>query len=267
MNLAEVLNTIALLLPGYFGAWAMSFLLGIRKREWQQMVLYSLVFSALTYYVMLRGTPPLLYFLKTDVGIDLSGFQRALNEVSNIGNESNGLTFHNTVKVIVPALSIAVFLGALAGYFRRSRWFRDGILFWTGRTQNIDIWTDFYQRYDIGPHTIVLKNNNAYRGDIVMMSDTLTGNDRGIIVANSFFYENPMEAALNHKSPKAIQSQGTILIFADQIASISNCDIPVIVQRTLRLRKIARLRTQPTKFLRKTRVFLMRYTILRKIFR
>ena len=253
MNLADALNTIALLLPGYFGAWAMSFMLGIRRREWQQTILYSLVYSALTYLLLFRASPSFIYWLKNFVGIDLTGFQHSLNQVSNLGDPQYKLILHDTVKVVGIASVISCIFGYLVGNFRQSQWFVKTVIQLTNRSQNVDIWTDFHQRYDIGPHTVELKNGDVYYGQITMVSDTLTGSDRGIILHKPYILQNPVKAAWESRTPGVANAKGHVLLFVDQIASIMNSEDPNIVRRTLRQRKIQRGNLKWNKRIRRIR--------------
>jgi hypothetical protein len=256
MNAADTLNTVALLLPGYFGAWAMSFMLGNRKREWQQMVFYSLIFSGITYFALLRFTPPILWTLKSAYSIDLSGFQRALNEVSNLGDPAYKLTFHNTVKLLIPASILSIYLGWSFGRIRNYRWFNRLFLRLTNRTQNADIWTDFHQSHHRGPHTVLLKNNDVYLGDILMVSDTLTGDDRGIILSQPVYLQNAFESLLQKKQPNRFKTPGNALIFADQIAAIYSFEHPIAKQLRAKQRKIKRRLSWIERMIWKIRIFI-----------
>jgi Family of unknown function (DUF6338) len=265
MNLAEVLNTITLLLPGYFGAWAMSFVIGVRRREWQQAVLYSLLFSAASYLILLRLSPLAVYALRNSTGIDLTGFQRALNGVSNLGDgdPNTVLVFHDTIKVIGIASLLSLSLGFAVGRIRRSKPFRSTILRWTNRTQNVDIWTDFHERYDIGPHSVQLKNGDVYYGQILMVSDTFTGGDRGIIIDRPLMIENPIAAGWKKATPGVTQAPGHVLVFADQIASIANAEDPQIVRRTQRMRHVRTGNSRNNRKWRRFRKWLRRIPLIR----
>jgi hypothetical protein len=240
MNLNDTLPTIAILLPGYFGAWVMGFALGVRKRDWQLMVVYSLVFSALTYLFLLIVTPKFISFFSLS---SETGFQRALNEVSNLGDSKYKLTFHNTVQLLPIASIISILLGGISGQIGRSTWFTNLVLRSTDRTLNLDIWSDFHQRFHTGPHTVILKNNDCYFGNIVMVSDTLTGNDRGIILDRPLYINDPVKARINGVDPGTTQMPGKVLIFADQIASIYNMEHPHFTRRNTRNRKVLKGKT------------------------
>lgn len=204
----------------------MSLIVGIRKREWPQTTLYSLIFAGVTYLILLKFFPWLFSLLDIKPGTDILGIQKALNEISNLGTSvgtaKGKIAFHNVIKLIFLATPISAILGFLAGKMRASKSFRRLFLKHVNRTQNADVWADFHESYPVGPHFITLKDGNVFFGQILMASDTLVGNDRGIIIQQPILFQKYYENAFNQVTPPRVKMPGDVLVFAEQIASISD---------------------------------------------
>lgn len=213
----------------------MSFMVGVRKREWAQITLYSLIFSAAAYFISLKLFPLIFQYLNIKPGTDAFGIQAALNEVSNLGTELGGskgkIAFHNVIKLIIIITPISASLGYVVGLLRKSEFFYKLSLKYANRTQNVDIWIDFHEKHNVGPHMVYLRDGNAYFGQILMASDTLVGGDRGIIIQQPFMYKQPNEAYWKNEQPAIIKMPGNVLVFADQISAISNNLHPKIIER------------------------------------
>jgi hypothetical protein len=225
----------------------MSFIIGIRRREWAQMTLYSLIFSTLAYLIVLKFFPYFFGLLEVRAGTDKFGIQVALNEVSNLGTSlgtSKGkIAFHNIVKLVIIVTPISMILGLIVGGLRRSRLFRAGTLKYAHRTQNSDIWVDYHEKYATGPHMVYLKDGNMYFGQILMASDTLIGGDRGVIIQQPCLFENYNSSAFKGHSPAMIRMPGDVLVFSEQIASISNNLNPQVLSALRAAQPPGRLKT------------------------
>lgn len=254
MNLSDALGSIAILLPGYLGAWLMSTIIGIRKREWPQTVLYSLIFSAFTYLIALRLMPEINHLTI----VDNLGFQKSINQVSNLGTQDTKLTFNSAIKIAAFCIPISLILGFIAGKIRTSTAFRKFFAAISGRTQNSDIWSDFHEKYRIGPHTIVLRNGDAVLGRILYASDTLVGSDRGLIVEHPVYYEAPIISQITGTQAKMVNTPGNMLILYDQISYIFDSKHPASLLRAQRKLRLAQMRRPIPTLIRKIRRILSR---------
>lgn len=195
----------------------MSFFMGIRKREWSQMVLYSLFFTSISYFILIKLSPIILGFF----GAQRNGFQHFINILSHLGGDKVELPFNGAIILSISASPVALICGYCIGRIRISRKFKSFILKHTNRSQNSYIWDDFVELLNQGGVTVLLNNGNAYVGSVVMVSDSSVGSDRGLILRNPVYIEQPLKAAIESRQPTVLSVSGDILIMGDQIATVT----------------------------------------------
>lgn len=223
MNLSDALVTIALLIPGYVGTWAMAFVLGSRKREWAQTLLYSLIFTSLIYALLLFLTATVRRWWPHA----LQGLVDNLAFIDQLGseNKSQKLTFGIAVRLGLPAIIVGLLLGTTFGKIRRSVWFNKLLSRFFQKTQYNDLWVDFYSRMENAAIVVVLKNGNAFVGPLRLYPDAATDTGRGVIVVDPIYLVKPFESA----TPEAKSMYGELLIPQEEIAMMLDVRHPDVI--------------------------------------
>lgn len=204
-----------LIVPGFVASGAMTFVMGLRRRDWGSSLIWSLVFSIFIYallFLLLLSITPKLSFLMP--------FSNSLSIISRAGTETN-VELLDAVRVAAIALVVAIPLGLILGWLQKTRHIKDMVARVTGHSYHIDVWGDFIEQLQLPAFLeVFLKDGNAIVGKFLSASDMHTGADKGLILSDPQFFYKAVENQFEGKEAQKNKMPGPVIIYFEQIAYV-----------------------------------------------
>lgn len=208
IDFSQVFAILMMIVPGFIATGTMTFVLGIRKQEWNYALIWSIVFSIFSYTFMFLISS----FLSLNT---LYLYTKNLEDIKNISD---------LINLVIPSSIISIFIGYLTGNILKSSVLKKYLSKNHGKTLHLDIWMDFFENRKQGKILILLKNGNSWYGDLEFASDHQSNDFRGIVLKNPIYVEKSLENSLNGVKPRTANIYGTVLIYYESIENILAID-------------------------------------------